>query len=208
MTTAPSTPLLQLQNVGMRFEEKQVLHGIDLTINAGDFWVFVGPNGGGKTTLLRLLAGLLQPTEGVIYRDKTLRIGYLPQYRRIDRQFPLTVAEILLSGLHNRKRFWQRFQRSDRERVAELLEEFELTELSNRPIKALSGGQWQRVLLARAFASAPDLLLMDEPDTHLDAHNRHFLYNRLQNLPPNVATVLVSHDAVTFPNQQFLRLGE
>lgn len=203
-----SKPLLQLQQVGMTFEDKQVLHGIDLTIHAGDFFVLTGPNGGGKTTLLRLLAGLLTPTEGTIYRDANVRIGYLPQYRRIDRQFPLIVKDVVLSGLHNRKSFWQRFQASDHERVNNLLMEFELADLAHRPIKALSGGQWQRVLLARAFASAPNLLLMDEPDTHLDAHNRQFLYRRLQELPTEVATVLVSHDAVAFPNQQTLRLGE
>lgn len=207
MKPSSSSPYIRLSQVGMRFEQKEVLHDVQLTLEAGSFLVLAGSNGGGKTTLLRILAGLLQPTTGVVERQKGLRLGYLPQYRQIDRQFPLTTREVVLSGLHNRKRFWQPFRQEDYDRVEQLLNDFHLTDLTHRPIDALSGGQWQRVLLARAFASNPQVLLMDEPDTHLDADNRAFLYDRLALLPPDTATVIVSHDPSFLAQHPTLYIG-
>lgn len=189
-----SSFLLQLKQVRVSFGQKHILDNFNLTIEPGNFLVIAGENGSGKTTLLRLLAGLISPTSGSIYRIKKLRIGYLPQYRHTDRRFPMTTKDVILSGLHNRKQLWKPFCQEDDNRIAQLLNEFQLEELSNRSIDTLSGGQWQRVLLARTFASDPQLLLMDEPDTHLDAANRHFLYHHLTNLPAKTAAVIVSHD--------------
>ena len=153
--------LLNINNVCLSYGERHVQCHINEQIKSHDFVVLTGPNGGGKTTLLRLIAGLLQPTCGRIERDKRAVIGYLPQYRHIDRQFPTTVFDIVLSGLACRKRLWQRFTATHREEVMHMLSTFHLSDLAQRPISDLSGGQWQRTLLARAFVSAPDLLLLD-----------------------------------------------
>ena len=192
--------LLNINNVCLSYGERHVLCHINEQIKSHDFVVLTGPNGGGKTTLLRLIAGLLQPTCGRIERDKRAVIGYLPQYRHIDRQFPPTVFDIVLSGLACRKRLWQRFTATHREEVMHRRSTFHLSDLAQRPISDLSGGQWQRTLLARAFVSAPDLLLLDEPETHLDEASRAELYALLSAQSQQRAIVVVSHDEHQFPH--------
>ena len=191
--------LLNIHNVCLSYGERHVLCHIEATIGPEDCIVLAGPNGGGKTTLLRLIAGLLRPTVGTIERRRGTVVGYLPQYRHIDRQFPTTVADIVLSGLACRKRLWQPFSEAHRQQVAQVLEQFELEGLAQRPIAELSGGQWQRTLLARAFVSAPDLLLLDEPETHLDEPSRTKLYAMLAEQNHQRAIVVVSHDNHMFP---------
>ena len=117
------------------------------------------------------------------------------QYRGIDRDFPITVGEVVLSGLQNRKRLFTSFSRQQKEQVDRVLERLQISQFKERPIKGLSGGQWQRVLLGRAIVSQPDLLLLDEPDTHLDLKGKDFLYNLLREENNHSAVLLVSHDA-------------
>ncbi len=186
--------LLQLTDVGFAYESRPVLGGITLAIAPGDFLVLTGPNGGGKTTLLRLMAGLLRPTTGHIAARKNLVVGYLPQIRSIDRNFPLTVRQTVLSGLQNRKPLLRNFTPQQHLQTDAALKETGLLPLADRPIAELSGGQWQRVLLARAVVSRPDLLLLDEPDTHLDTAGHELLHALLKNHRDTCATVLVSHD--------------
>ena len=192
--------LLKINNVCLSYGERHVLCHIDEQIGNHDFVVLTGPNGGGKTTLLRLIAGLLPPTRGSIERRKATVVGYLPQYRHIDRQFPTTVYDIVLSGLACRKRLWQRFTAEHRERVEQTLSTFHLSPLAQQPIAQLSGGQWQRTLLARAFVSEPDLLLLDEPETHLDDESRAELYALLTTQSQQRAIVVVSHHEQQFPH--------
>lgn len=194
--SAETSPLIALHHVSLGYEDKTVLKDVTLTIGSSDTIVLQGPNGGGKTTLLRLLAGLASQQKGDVERRQDLRVGYLPQYRSIDRQFPITVAEVVRSGLTGGKSLFRRFGHADNERTQEMLKEMELEELAQRPIDTLSGGQWQRTLLARALVSQPQLLLLDEPDTHLDASHKEQLYAILQSL--RMAIVLVSHDAGVF----------
>ncbi len=192
--------LLKINDVCLSYGERHVLCHINEQINATDFVVLTGPNGGGKTTLLRLIAGLLQPTRGTINRKEDTIVGYLPQYRHIDRQFPTTVHDIVLSGLSCRKKLWQRFKAEHHAKVDSVLHNFHLDDLSQRPISDLSGGQWQRTLLARAFVSEPDLLLLDEPETHLDEASRTELYDLLAQQSAQRAIVVVSHDEHHFPH--------
>lgn len=192
--------LLNIHNVCLSYGERHVLCHIEAAIGPEDCIVLAGPNGGGKTTLLRLIAGLLRPTVGTIERRRGTVVGYLPQYRHIDRQFPTTVADIVRSGLACRKRIWQRFSAAHRERVGETLRLFQLSDLASRPISDLSGGQWQRTLLARAWVSQPELLLLDEPETHLDAPARSHLYQLLAARSHHGAMVVVSHDLDHFPD--------
>ena len=192
--------LLNIHNVCLSYGERHVLCHIEAAIGPEDCIVLAGPNGGGKTTLLRLIAGLLRPTVGTIERRRGTVVGYLPQYRHIDRQFPTTVADIVRSGLACRKRIWQRFTEAHRQRVDETLRLFDLSGLAARPISDLSGGQWQRTLLARAWVSQPERLLLDEPETHLDAPARSHLYGLLSERSHHGAMVVVSHDLDHFPD--------
>lgn len=186
--------LIDLSHVGFRYDHIDVLSDISARICERDFVVLTGSNGAGKTTLLHLLAGLETPTSGIITRRKGLRIGYLPQYRHIDRQFPITVIDLVLSGLQNSKRLIAPFDASHRAKAEATLSQLQLADLASRPIRALSGGQFQRALLARAIVSEPHLLLLDEPDTHLDASGREFLYDLLEKENAHSAILLVSHD--------------
>lgn len=187
--------LISLTDVHMAYGRREVLHGVTAHVGADDYIVLTGPNGGGKTTLLRLMAGLLKPTAGSVVRRPGLRIGYLPQYRRIDRQFPITVRQVVHSGLLSRHALPARPRQEYLEYLDETVEKLHLAALADRPIAMLSGGQWQRVLLARALVGRPDLLLLDEPDTHLDRAGRDFLYALLEAERSHCAIVLVSHDA-------------
>ena len=130
-----------------------------------------------------------------------MKIGYLPQYRHIDRSFPTTVREIVRSGLSNRTS-WHPFSRLGQweTRLEEMMHLFRIEDLAARPISSLSGGQWQRTLLARALVSAPDLLLLDEPETHLDEKTRNEFYDILVQQTQHSAVVTVSHDEKSFPH--------
>lgn len=192
--TAPNT-LLTFSHVDAGYPHRPVLADVNLSISRRDFIVLTGSNGGGKTTLVRLMLGLMRPTAGRLWRMPHIVMGYQPQYQHIDRQFPITVEELVLTGLQNRLRPWQRFRDEHRQRVAALLERFDLAPMSRRLVSQLSGGQLQRALFARAVVSEPDLLVIDEPDTYLDARHKQLLYDFLGHITPETAIVMVSHDA-------------
>lgn len=186
--------LVRFAGVSAAYGARTVFTGVGLAISEGDFVALTGPNGGGKTTLVRMMLGLKKTAGGVLWRRPGLVMGYQPQYQRIDRQFPVTVREIVFSGLHCRKPFWRPFSAAQRACVDEVLAECGLDGLSGRLVSELSGGQLQRVLYARAVVSSPDLLVLDEPDTYLDAEHREALYGRLCTFRRHKAVVLVTHN--------------
>ncbi len=187
-----STPLLHLDGIGMRRDDRIILHGIDLTVHRGDFVAITGPNGGGKTTLLRIILGLLSPTSGrVIFDGERPAIGYLPQKNAIDSQFPLTVSDVILSGLLGIRGM----SAAEREsRLRSTIARIEMEDLADRPIGRLSGGQLQRTLLGRAIIADPQLLVLDEPLSYIDKHFEAHIYRMLAEIAPHCTILLVSHE--------------
>lgn len=194
------TPIIEIEHLSAGYEGKQVLHDVNLTIYQDDYLGIIGPNGGGKTTLMRLILGLMRPTEGSIryFRDgkevKEITMGYLPQYNALDRQFPISVYEVVLSGLSKTKGLFCRYTKAQHQQVAATLEHLQLTDLKDKPIGALSGGQLQRVLLARAIVSKPDAVILDEPNTYIDQRFQKQMYEMLEQINYDCAIIIVSHD--------------
>lgn len=191
-------PLIRLEHVQVEYDGKQVLRDINLTVYDKDFLGIIGPNGGGKTTLVKTILGLKKPSAGTItfFRDgqptPSIRMGYLPQYNKIDKSFPISVYEVVLSGL--RKSAWKQYSKAQHQAVEDMLHRMGLESLGQRPIGALSGGQMQRALLGRAIISEPDAVILDEPNTYIDKRFEAHLYQLLDEINHESAVILVSHD--------------
>lgn len=198
-----SSALVQLQGVSVAYDSERVLEGVNLSIGERDFLGIIGPNGGGKTTLIKAILGAI-PYSGQISYSPTLSektphplIGYLPQQTPFDRAFPISVEEVVLSGLQPLRGFHHRYTKADRQRVQELLSLAGIESLAQRPVGELSGGQMQRTLLCRALMPEPRLLILDEPTNFVDNRFENELYRLLQHLNQKMAIVMVSHDLGT-----------
>lgn len=191
---------MQLKGVSFSYGDMPVLQDVNLSIHDMDFVSIVGPNGGGKTTLMKLLIGLLQPQEGTVQvygltpQRARGRIGYMPQQSQLDAQFPVCVMDVAMMGRLGISRAIGPFTREDRAVTLDALGEVGLADLARRPFSALSGGQRQRVLIARALTCQPDILLLDEPTASLDLRVQDDLYELLGRLSEKLTVVLVSHD--------------
>lgn len=192
--------IITLEGVSAAYGSKTVLSGVSLDVYERDYLGVIGPNGGGKTTLVRLILGLMKPTEGRIRYYKQgkevgeLTMGYLPQYNAIDRDFPISVYEVVLSGLNRQKRFLRPYTKAQHEQARQTIARLQLNDLQERPICALSGGQLQRVLLARAIVSRPDVVVLDEPNTYIDKRFQEQMYETLADIHQECAIIIVSHD--------------
>lgn len=193
-------PIIEVRGLSAGYDGRTVLHDIDLTVYEHDFLGIIGPNGGGKTTLIKCILGLLKPTGGKIsYRVSTM--GYLPQYNSIDRKFPISVEEVILSGLSSKKSLVSRFTDAHREKVRAVIARMGLEGLERRAIGQLSGGQLQRALLGRAIVSDPSVVILDEPSTYIDKRFEARLYELLAEINKECAIILVSHDIGTVLQQ-------
>ncbi|MBQ2978484.1 MAG: metal ABC transporter ATP-binding protein [Bacteroidaceae bacterium] len=189
--------IVRLQDVSLSYGHTPVLQGVNLEIDARDFVVVTGANGGGKTSLLRVMLKLIAPTSGqVMYLDNgveidNLHIGYLPQKNAIDNRFPISVEEVVASGLYAVDKPMSKVERMQQVRLT--LQQLELEQLSHRHIGELSGGQLQRALLARAIISRPRLLVLDEPLSYIDEVFAPRIYDILSQLSAHTAVVMVTH---------------
>lgn len=188
-------PLISLSNLSAGYPGNIVLSNVSFDIFPGDFTGIIGPNGGGKTTLLKVILGLLKPQNGSFRRYIGKHdIGYLPQVSQFDNQFPITVTNVVLSGLSTGINFKRKKNPESILKVKEVLASVGISELSHRPIGELSGGELQRTMLARAIVSAPKLLILDEPNTYVDNRFEQELYKILAELNKSMTILLVSHD--------------
>ncbi len=188
--------LIEIENLSAGYEGAVVLEKINLNIYKNDFLGIIGPNGGGKTTLLKVILGLLKPYSGKIQKDEEVenKIGYLPQFSLIDKKFPITVYEVVLSGLFANKGIFSGFGKVEKQQVDKILKDFGILDLKNKALYELSGGQLQKTFLGRAIVSTPKLLILDEPDTFVDSDFKAEFYKILNELNKKMAIVLVSHD--------------
>ncbi len=195
-----AVPAVSIRDLWFAYDGPPVLRGVSFDIAPGDFVSVIGPNGGGKTTLLKLLLGLLSPTQGSVEvlggtpEAARQRLGYMPQQTSLDASFPVTAMDVVLMGRLGRRFPAGPFRLADREAAEKALEDVEARDLAHRGFFSLSGGQRQRILIARALAPAPSLLLLDEPTASLDPAVQDDLYELLTRLNQRMTVVLVSHD--------------
>jgi zinc transport system ATP-binding protein len=190
--------IVSLENISTSYDETVVLQNVNLSVYQKDFLGIIGPNGGGKTTLLKVILGLIVPDSGTVtwHGEGTHRtaVGYLPQIKNFDSMFPIKVFDTVLSGLMSKKRFFKSFSKEERQKAMESLDRFGMASFKDRTMGELSGGQMQRVFLARALVSDPELLILDEPDTFIDNASSLDLNEMLGELNNDLAVILVSHD--------------
>jgi zinc transport system ATP-binding protein len=193
------TPAIELRGVSFGYGRSPVVRAVDLTVQAHTFTALIGPNGGGKSTLLKLALGLLTPDRGTVRLlgdrpERTRhRAGYLPQASRQDLDFPITVRDAVGHGRLGGGHRWGPLRREDRAAVEAALGETGCAELADRPLARLSGGQRQRALIARALVTAPELLVLDEPAAGLDPASQADLYDLLSRLARRLTVLVVSH---------------
>lgn len=183
--------LIRLTNVGLKRDRRVILENVNLSIRRGDLVAITGPNGGGKTTLIRIILGLLTPTKGKVeFLQKNVKIGCLPQKSNVDSHYPITVKEVIASGLTESVPDLNN-------RIEETLTMVELTDHANKAIGMLSGGQLQRTLLARAIISRPEVLVLDEPLSYIDKHFEKKIYDLIRELAKTTTIIMVSHEVTT-----------
>ncbi|MCX7822464.1 MAG: ABC transporter ATP-binding protein [Syntrophobacterales bacterium] len=193
--------VVELMEVSFSYDGHEVLRDVSIKVPKGDFLALIGPNGGGKTTLIKICVGLLKPKKGAVNvlgmePDKArYRIGYVPQDTNRNKDFPANVFDIVLTGRLARKRGFRRsISNEDRLRVENILKKMHLYEYRNRRIGELSGGQRQRVFIARALVGEPEILFMDEPTASVDPSFQTELYELLKKLNESLTIIVVSHD--------------
>jgi zinc transport system ATP-binding protein len=195
-----SESVIEIRDVSFSYGDIPALQQVSLTVLDGEFLGIVGPNAGGKSTLLKLILGLLSAQTGVVRvlgkrPDEASRaIGYVPQYPSFPRDFPISVEQAVLLGRLGMRPLWGRYNKADREMARHAMAEVEVGDLARRQIGSLSGGQLQRVLLARALACEPRILILDEPTANIDLRLESDIFDLLRSLNGRMSILVVSHD--------------
>jgi len=192
--------IIDIQNLNFSYNSHPVLRDVNLTVNQGDFVAMIGPNGGGKTTLLKVMLGLLHADSGAVRifnkppQDVSHRIGYVPQDVNVNKDFPISALDVVLMGKLRPGRGWSRPSSEDRLAAVEALDQVAMKKFCDHRIGELSGGQKQRVFVARALVTDPELLLLDEPTASIDAKGQNEFYSLLKELNKTITIIVVSHD--------------
>ncbi len=192
--------IIEVRDLWFSFNGQPVLKGVNLSVHPRDFLAIIGPNGGGKTTLLKLMLGLLEPDKGSINilgqppKEAARRIGYVPQEIGVNKSFPISVMHVVLMGRMRGGGGWWRFSKADRTVAKKALERMEMWKYRKHRMEELSGGQRQRVFIARALVAEPEILFLDEPTASVDTKGQADLYTFLKELNKTVTIVVVSHD--------------
>ena len=193
-------PIVEIRNVSYAYNGDPVLQDVNLNIQHGDFIAMIGPNGGGKTTLLKIILGLISPDSGTVRVNgeraakASCCIGYVPQNIDINRNFPISVMDVVLMGKLDPKRRWARKSAENRQEALAALDRLGMAPAADKKIGELSGGQRQRVFISRALVTAPKLLLLDEPTAGIDTKGQAEFYKLLKDLNSDITVVVVSHD--------------
>jgi len=194
---------IDIHDLSVRYDHIYAIEDINLQIDYGDFAGIIGPNGSGKSTLLKAMLGLVTPCTGtvrVLGTDPELarsQMAYVPQTVRVDKYFPISVREVILMGrMVGKTGFLHSYSQEDHEIVQECMRQLEISDLADRQIGQLSGGQFRRVLVARALVVKPRLLLLDEPTASLDAHSSSQIFSLLKGLNGKMTIILVTHDTM------------
>ncbi len=199
------SPILEISNLSFCYENEEVLKGVDLKIYKNDFVAILGPNGGGKSTLVKIICGLLSPKDGFVnFKGKDiskhkLPVGYVPQSISFDKNFPTTVLDIVLMGRVKNIKFF-RYSKTDKKIALDALKLVGMTDFKSRFLSELSGGQMQRVLIARALATESEILILDEPTSSVDPHNSESIYKLIDDLSQTKTVILVTHDLSVVSN--------
>lgn len=195
--------IIQLDNVYFQYDKtKMILEDVSFTVKKGEFVGIIGPNGGGKTTLLKLMLGLLTPTSGNVSlynrttkeKTKNSKIGYVPQEKMYNYGFPISVMEVVLMGRLSKKKLLSLYNKNDKTIAKQCLNKVGMLDFADKQMQYLSGGQKQRVYIARALASEPNILLLDEPTTGIDPKFHHEFYELINELNKDNTVISVSHD--------------
>jgi zinc transport system ATP-binding protein len=192
--------VIEIAHVWSGYDQEPILEDINLKVYDGDFIGLIGPNGGGKTTLFKVLLGLLPPWQGTVrimngsVRQGRRYVGYVPQQVDCDRNFPITVWEVVMMGRLGHRRLLHPYTREDAQWVTQALESVDLLALRHQPIGNLSGGQRKRAYIARALATDPKILLLDEPLASIDPHMETQIYELLKQLNQHLTILMISHD--------------
>ncbi len=192
--------IIEIKNLSFAYENQQILKDISLIVEKNDFMAILGPNGGGKTTLLKLITGILKPSQGTIKvfgkepRKSKNKIGYVPQYLFYDKQFPVSVLEVVLMSKLTTFSLFPKYKKAQINEAKEVLAKLKIEDLAKKRFGDLSGGQQQRTLIARALMSNPQILILDEPTASVDIKIEEDIFEILKKLSSKITILIVSHD--------------
>ena len=192
--------VIRLDDIWVHYDGIPVLEGINLSVEPNKFLGIIGPNGGGKTTLLKVILGLIKPTRGNIsvlgqLPEKGRKsIGYISQYTLFDRDFPVSVSDVVLMGRYGKAGLYRRYSDEDKRAANEALKTVDMLDYQDRQVGKLSGGEQQRIFIARALATDPEILLLDEPTAGIDSNMQAGFYELIEHLKQRMSVVMVSHD--------------
>ncbi len=200
ISASKSKIAIQISDINFSFDKLSILENINMTIEQGDFAGLIGPNGGGKTTLLKLILGLYKAQSGSItlfgeaLKKQRKIIGYVPQYANFSSDFPISVKDTVLQGRLGLSSCFGFYSKQDKMIVDKIMQETEIITLAKRPIQSLSGGQMQRVLVARALATEPEIMLLDEPTANIDQRSEKDIFDLFKMINKRMTILVISHD--------------